>query len=745
MTGIADVYAEEGVLTVLSKDGDIYSIFDIVDEVAENNISPELEKMFSLGTSHEYYMSSDEYRWLGQALDDELETFAFEPMAGFVVVFGEGQDIEDAILDLEVPHVEYADVDGAWVIRHDESNDPADEVGWLYDEFKVAQSPRAGQVPYCSTKDAIFRDWLKEAKEEGGFTPTMFRTERTLKPHQEDAVIVSSVSSAILNADEVGLCKGGEFVCSMLAKVQKRITDRAGALEDAYPFVVVTKSSLKAEIAEEIVKWDNDANVVILEGKSAVSIDPDAQFIVVNDAIVTYWKDYIIDAEPKGLVVDEAHSVNNPTAKRTQAVQKIADAVRKYSDDPLVILATATPFQNGPYELWGLLKILGLSDDFAEYARNKMEDEGEPLDAVITTRARGGRTIKKTVELYGKMAFEARWCNGHAKETKSHWRDKSGRVRTSVFANWHNRGASHSSELFELLASNVMIRRTKSDVMSPMPELHQKQVFVDLLPSDKRLYATKELEFRQYMKERTTKEARKEGTDEEYALKVLTGKLDTSEAVMRVGELRKSLGQMKARLAVEWIKEFFDTDKVTGGDPRRDKLIVFCHHKEAQRILVDSRELRKYGMVHITDTNTSMSGVQEAKRRFQKDPDTRLIICNSGAVAGHTLTAAYDTLMVELLYGPVATMQAAGRNWARFSEEYEPHEAFFHLMIANGTLDLATFHSNLVKKSLMNGYIDGDEIDMDLVENRDLRLDERMEIARDIISRSPADKLVIAN
>lgn len=745
MSGVADVYAEDGVLTVLSESGETYEVFDIVDQIADGAVEPALEAMLNLGTSHEYYMAPDEYRWLAQALEDELDTFAFEPMAGFVAVFGDGDEIADAIDALDVPHYEYAAVDGAWVIRHDEANSSTDEVGKLYDRFRIAQSPRASQVPYCSTKDAIFRDWLKEAKEEGGFAPTMFRTGRTLKPHQEDAVIVSSTSSAILNADEVGLGKGGEFVCSMLAKVQKRVAERAGVLEDAYPFVVVTKSSLKAEIAEEIIKWDNDANVVILEGKSAVSIDPDAQFIVVNDAIVTYWSDYIIDAEPKGLVVDEAHSVNNPTAKRTQAVQKIADAVRRNSDDPLVILATATPFQNGPYELWGLLKILGLADKFAQYARDKMEDDGEPLEAVITTRARGGRTIKKTVDLWGKMAFEARWCNGHSKKTKSHWRDKSGRVRTTVFENWYNRGASHSSELFELLASNVMIRRTKSDVMSPMPELHQKQVFVDLLPSDQRLYETKELEFRQYMAQRTSKEAREEGTDEDYALRVLAGKLDTSEAVMRVGELRKSLGQMKARLAVRWIKNFFDTDEITGGDPRRKKLIVFCHHKEAQRILVGSHDLRKYGMVHITDTNTSMAGVQEAKRKFQQEPDTRLIICNSGAVAGHTLTAAYDTLMVELLYGPVATMQAAGRNWARFSEEFEPHEAFFHLMIANGTLDLATFHSNLVKKSLMNGYIDGDEIDMELVEGRDLKLDERMSIAQDIISRSPEESLVIAN
>ena len=682
--------------------------------------------LFVDGAAYDATVDRGEYEWLATAHDDGLESYALEPVAGAVAIRVGEEAVARLREELEPMLVErpgcraFEPAPGFVVIWHGMDPQVCDRIGLFLRRWKVPMSSRAMRIRAGGALDAMFEQRYAEAVHLGGLAPSMFRTSRTLKPHQEKAVVIGSVSDAVLNADQVGLGKGGEFVCTLLAKVERAI--RCGRTRvSAYPFVVVVPSSMKAEIAHEILQWDNDAKVEVLSGRSAGEITPGTEFIVTNPDILKAWLPSILDAQPKGIVVDEAQMVNNPKSQRSSAVQKIADHVRRNTPDPIVILASATPFQNGPYELWGLLRLLDRAKEYGEYAYEMLERDGQPVTAQIDQGGggygwrRGGGGRFATVHFGGspKLAFEARWCGGFADE----------------HGHWQNRGSSNTAELFQLLAEDVLIRRLKSDVLSPLPPLYQHEVMVDLPGALREDYHRRETEFRDHICDRAVRQAAKEGTDPGYALRVLEGKLATSEAVMRVADLRRALGVAKVEVAVDWIRRFFDTDEITGGDPARSKLIVFVHHKDAQHRLVRHPELKRYGLVSITDSNTSMKGIQEAKEKFQKDPKTRLIICNSGAVAGHTLTAAHDTLMVELLYGPVATMQAAGRNWARFSEDFDPHEAHFHLMVARDSIDYATFHSNLVKKSLMNSFIDGDVIDEDLVKERSLSLDERQSIA----------------
>ena len=717
----------DGEAYVVDRDGSSYALEDIIESVEVGG--DEFSHLFESGL-----LFRGEFDWVVQAVADGMKRYAFEPCRDSVVVVSPAtrkfRRFCDDFCDWMVDGASVCNDDTTLVTCHNSEADVCDMLAQHLRKHDYVMSPRSFQIRAGGAKEKILDSWYEDAVKRGGIVPTMFPTKRTLKEHQVKAVTIGSVSSAILNADQVGLGKGGEFISTLLAKVELGV--RSGAYpEECYPFVIVVTSSMKAEIAEEIRRWNNDAKVEILSGRSAAPIREDTEFIVVNSDILTYWQDSIIDARPQGLVVDEAQSVNNPAAKRSQAALKIAKAVRKYSNDPIVILATATPFENGAFELWGLMKILGKDQEYGELAEELLIEDGEEMYASISQgnayRRRGG-SKKRSVYLSGKMAFEARWCGG----------------KSDDWGHWDNRGASNTAELYQLMSEDFLIRRLKSDVLHPLPELHQHEVFVDLKPEDNVAYREKEDEFRAYMVGKTIEESKADGVDVNYSLKVLESKLDSSEAVMRVSELRKTLGYMKTTLAIEWIQKFFDTGEITGGDPRRNKLIVFVHHKESQARMVNSPALRKYGVVNITDSNTSMKGIQKAKEKFQTDPNTRLIICNSGAVAGHTLTAAYDTLMVELLYGPVATMQAAGRNWARFSEEFEPHEAHFHLMIARDTLDYATFHSNLVKKSLMNSFIDGDVIDEELIQGRFKSLEEREDISRAILEGYNRKSLLIA-
>ena len=648
--------------------------------------------------------------WVHQAWEDGFSHVACSIADGVLLV--RAPKMLSVMDELRLPGVtiEYANKD-AWLVVHlGDDLDVFDEVSTLLKNKGIQCSPEVSNLVDGKIKRSIMAEWYQESLDNGYGVPTMFPTDRVLKPHQAQAVTIMANSSGILLTDQVGLGKGGEFISAYLSRIEHRVANGEN-INDCYPCVVVTKSSLKGEIVEEIKKWNATAKVTVLAGKSATDIDPSAHFIVINDAILKDWKDYICDTSPQALIVDEAHSMSNPQSQRSKACLQVANAVRKNNGQ--VILATATPFQDGPYELWGLLKVLGVEEIYAKYAKDRLMEENQQMRVQISTGYG-----KRSVALSGKMAFEARWCNGHV--------DKWG--------HWVNDGASHSSELHKLLISNSMIRRKKSDVISPLPELNQELLKVTLSIEDRMEYDRQANEFAEYLLGKTAAQARREGVDEKYATHVASRKLEESEAVMRVSELRQTLGLAKSKVAVKWIQKFFDTDEITGGDPNRNKLIVFCHHKEVQKFLVNHPDVQKYGVVNITEANTSPKGIQEAKAKFQKDPNTRLIICSSGATAGHTLTAAWDTLQVELFWGPTLTYQAIGRNWARFSEEFEPHEAHYHTMVAMETIDMATYHSNIIKKSLIDGYIDGEEIDPDLIEERDYSLTKRQEFASALLS-----------
>ena len=62
-----------------------------------------------------------------------------------------------------------------------------------------------------------------------------------------------------------------------------------------------------------------------------------------------------------------------------------------------------------------------------------------------------------------------------------------------------------------------------------------------------------------------------------------------------------------------------------------------------------------------------------------------------------------------------------------------------HTMVAMETIDMATYHSNIIKKSLMDGYIDGEEIDPDLIEERDYSLSKRQVFASSLLNSMDGD------
>jgi SWI/SNF-related matrix-associated actin-dependent regulator 1 of chromatin subfamily A len=99
----------------------------------------------------------------------------------------------------------------------------------------------------------------------------------------------------------------------------------------------------------------------------ALSADiPAADIIVVNYDILAARGPALAAAAPRALVLDESHYCKNASAKRTQAVARLAATV---PNDGLVLALTGTPVMNRPPELIAQLRIIGRLADFGSGAQ----------------------------------------------------------------------------------------------------------------------------------------------------------------------------------------------------------------------------------------------------------------------------------------------------------------------------------------------------------------------------------------
>lgn len=620
-----------------------------------------------------------------------------DPPRGFMWVFATSVIIQHPFAlslhqwlteDLKGP-VYWSEYLNAWIITKPTESDLDLLINEIADEYEMTLSPgtldmgvgRSGWEEILSTK-------VEAAEDLGLKLPESFPSGRKLEKWQKSGVLALAGMGGGLLADQVGLGKGSEFICAA------RSLHEAGL--SAFPVVLVCNATMKEELAEESLKWLYNPVIVVLEGKTGEPIDPDVDVIVVNVDIVSDWLDDIIDVGPKGLIVDEGHTMKNEDAKRTKAVQALADHIRENVDrGGYVCIATGTPFLNRPIELWSLLGILGVRDIFTDHALKALAEEGQ---TTVTLRTKRG---KQETKIWARRAFEMRWCDGHYDQYKA----------------WHNEGFSHTRELNTLLLQHVMVRRKKSDVFSPLPPLYEYPHMVDELDEEAyQEYLDQERHFREWAVEEARQMAEEEGMSEQAAIRSVLRKLQSGgEGIMRMTAMRQSIAKAKLPWTVDFVHKFMEGDPQILGEQveGRTKMILFAFHREIQQALYRHPEFRRYAPASIfSKAEQGLQSIQAEKRRFQEDPACRLIVCSLGAAReGHTLTAAKDIALVELPFVPAWCIQTAGRCWARMSELYPPHEAHLHYIVARNTVDDVNMSRLHIKRSGFDAIIDGEDVE----------------------------------
>ena len=149
---------------------------------------------------------------------------------------------------------------------------------------------------------------------------------------QQEAVQFIASNPRAYIAYDMGLGKTpiGIAVCSMVANSGGKT-------------LVVVPSSLRVNWSREIKKFAPSLTVEVLTGKTPYA-PTDVDVYVIGEAVLASWQVPLV-GQVDALVADEAHFYKNKDAKRTKALQAIADSVT----GP-VVLMSGTPIPNGRHE-----------------------------------------------------------------------------------------------------------------------------------------------------------------------------------------------------------------------------------------------------------------------------------------------------------------------------------------------------------------------------------------------------------
>lgn len=216
-------------------------------------------------------------------------------------------------------------------------------------------------------------------------------------------------------------------------------------------------------------------------------------------------------------------------------------------------------------------------------------------------------------------------------------------------------GASNLLELHDRLRETCYVRPSKSDVIADLPDVQHASVLVEMSPRETREYALAESDVIAYLVERAQMQAEAVGSDPVAAGCRQALRASAAEPLVRLTALREIVGRAKLAATIAWVVEW-----LAGCE---EKMILFAWHKSLHCALVEATSA-----VALLG-GESPRKVEAAKRRFQTDPDTRLIVCSLQAASeGHTLTAASAVTLAELPWTPARIEQAVGRAYGRLSD-----------------------------------------------------------------------------
>jgi SNF2 family DNA or RNA helicase len=443
------------------------------------------------------------------------------------------------------------------------------------------------------------------------------------RPYQIDAVRFAEASDVrCIIADEQGLGKTIESLSLLRLHSEKLL-----------PAIIVCPSTVKLQWMFEIHRiCGNGARdkrfltQVIQSGKEKAM--PGFKIYVITYDMLK--KEDIFDMLPEGtiktIIIDECQRIKNHLSDRAKAVQHVARTT------PHVIAMSGTPIKNHAGEYFTVLNLVKptLFPHYQKYIDN--------------------------------------YCDAYA----NGWGQKVGGLR--------------DVERFHEDTKDIIIRRTKTEVLKDLPSIDRKFHHVELDRKLNKAYAVamKELDDMLY------------SDDSEFE--------KTTSIIAIMSKLRHITGISKVAECVDFVTEFLlSTNR---------KIVIFTHHQDVMEILRSQLDIWcKEGNFHSPLTlHSGLDGNARTKlvEEFKSNPNQRLMIASTLAAGeGLNLQFCSDAIILERQWNPANEEQAE----ARFHRFGQLNNVSITYMLASGTID--EYFSELVeiKRSIIAATLDNKQIE----------------------------------
>jgi SWI/SNF-related matrix-associated actin-dependent regulator of chromatin subfamily A-like protein 1 len=421
--------------------------------------------------------------------------------------------------------------------------------------------------------------------------------------------------------------------------------------------LVVCPASLRENWRREATRWLVRPTAVVIVSTPA---ELQAALAPTSDVVVICNYDKLVGTKGKAfhtalmaqawdcLVVDEAHFLKNPKAKRTVAVigkpqRRDEIAVPGLASRARRFLAlTGTPILNRPVEI-------------------------QPLLSVLAPR-----------EFGSFFGFVKRYCGAY--------QGKYG---------WDFSGATHLDELQQRLRSTCMVRRLKRDVLTELPAKRRQVVVLPTngaakaVEAERQAYAAHEAQLEELRADADLAHAA--GDADGYATAVAQLREAARVAFAEISQCRHDTAVAKIPAVVEHVTNMLEEGV--------NKVVVFVHHHDVAHALAG-----EFGREAVTLTGeTAMDVRTKAVDRFQTDPSVHVFIGSiQAAGVGLTLTAASHVVFAELDWVPGNVTQAEDRCHRIGQTE----SVLVQHLVLDGSLDARMAQVLVAKQSISDAALD---------------------------------------
>lgn len=378
---------------------------------------------------------------------------------------------------------------------------------------------------------------------------------------------------------------------------------------DAIPYLIIVPKDLRLNWLDEIQAW-TDHKAIILNKKNVKQLP------------------FLIQSKMVQAVITNYEGVNTFFIKEIKEIE--------FTSGPNKGTTYKRVYPNG-------LELLfkGVIVDEGHKCRNKrtlrfktikkvMEDKDVRIVLTGTPVVKGPEDLAALLELIGQIDYFGGYRD---------FMDKYRQIKKD-FGDKKDQANFELKNLNIKLRSRCFIRREKQQVLTDLPDKFRKIVRVELENRDEYDHAF--ISIQDYLVSQNVNPAKIDA-----ALR--------AELLVRLGVLK----QLSAKGKMTAFEEFVD-DVLESGE----KLVVFCWFNETVQQL--KNKFKQHGAVTICGNidGHPMADweIQSNKKKFQEDPNCKLIICTYGkGGVGHTLTAASKWACIELGWTYADQAQAEDR------------------------------------------------------------------------------------